>query len=185
LKVSGFQIMDRLEQLKEQGATVDAKFTGSLHKFSDEVKQTPMQVSSLYEQIETKVADLQEAQSKLNLKIKVKFADQELTLEKAIKMLGVLGRIKNQWKVAAGVSTAETKRGRRSYYDPDPTVRTRDENTEVAVRQVSEAEAQLFVTFYTKYTTELKQAIRAANAREVDIDLDPSVFEDAQAVTTN
>src|SRR5579862_1965614 len=165
MKLTGFRIMDRLEQLKERSTALDAKFTASLYKFDDEVKQTPIELLTNCAVLENKIADLQEAQSKLNLKIKVMVNSQEMTLEKAIKCLGIFGRLKNQWKIAAGQQVK--KPGRYSRYDLDePMRRERDSNIEVAKPQMTETESLALVDLYTKMVTDLKQSIRIANAKE-------------------
>lgn len=169
MTITGYRLMDRLEELKERTGALDAAFGSAMFKFADEQKADPHEIARDYERIETVIGQIQEAQARYNLLVLVPYGETTITLEYAIKLQGVMGRLKNQWKNAA-----QKKPNRYGLVDDF----TRDANAVVAARQVSEIEALEQSAVYAKRAQKLKQAIRSGNAQERDVPLDPSVFDD-------
>ena len=62
MRITGYQLMDRLEELKEQAKTYDGQFKGSLFRFEeDEKKADPRDLMAGYESCERKITQIQEA----------------------------------------------------------------------------------------------------------------------------
>ena len=59
MKITGYQLMDRLEELKEQAKTYDGQFKGSLFRFeADEKKADPRDLMASYESCESKITQI-------------------------------------------------------------------------------------------------------------------------------
>lgn len=176
MKISGYKLIDRLEELKEQAKTVDAQFVSSLHKFDKEIDfapdviALPQEIMQKYADIQTKIGKLQEAQTIYNIKVKVKIQDEVLTLNRAIKEYGSIGHVKNQWKTAS-VANAN----RSPYYGFEL---SRNKEQIYAVRTISIEDSNVLYETANKQVGLLKQGIRSGNATEINIEIDESVFED-------
>lgn len=174
MKISGYKLIDRLEELKEQAKNVDAQFASSLHKFNEETDTsstaTPQEIMQKYEELQTKIGKLQEAQSVYNMKVRVKFQNEALTLNRAIKEYGSLGRVKNQWKTATVAANS-----RSAYYGLEL---ARSKEQIYAVRTISIENASTLYEAANKRVGLLKQAIRSGNATEINVEMDETAFED-------
>jgi hypothetical protein len=170
MRITGYKLMDRLEELKEQAKTVDSQFKGALFQFRDErgEKLDPRVLMQTYESCEASIAALQEAQAAYNLKVQVTVQDETMSLHLAVKRIGGVNHVKNQWKSAAQDSEINP-------YMRD--VRSRDKDSEYAERVVGVEEALRLSDTASRRAAALKQAIRSGNAVEVDLDLDPTLFE--------
>jgi hypothetical protein len=169
MRVTGYQLMDRLEQLQEQAKTADEQFKASLFQFTMEPEGVPdpRVLMETYQRCEEKIARLQEAQAAYNLQVSLDVQGDTMTLQRAVKLIGSLGHIKNQWKMAA-------KDDNNNFYS---NTRQRDKDSVYAERVVSiEACLQLAETV-ARQATALKQAIRSGNAQEIEVALDPTVFD--------
>jgi hypothetical protein len=169
MKITGYDLRDAISgwQLKRDAAT--KAFDGSLYKFPDENKETPNEVVASIEAAELIIAKLQTAQMEYNLKVQLKLPGGTLSLAEAIKRVGGLGRIEKMWKSAASPK-------KRSYLDLDE-VPTRDDGRIVAERQLNTKEVIEQASKVGKLAGKFRSAIAVGNATEVDIDLDPSLFE--------
>ncbi|MCS6776636.1 MAG: hypothetical protein RMJ43_09385 [Chloroherpetonaceae bacterium] len=171
MKVTGYMILDRIEALQERASLLEDQFEPALFRFRDESEQRPdpRELMRAYEQCERKIALLQEAQAHYNLRVSVTVAGETMTLQRAVKLIGTMGRIRNLWKEAV-----EDTEGRYLR----PLRRQRDRDAEYAERVVSVAECLHSAEEAGRLATAFKQAVRAGNATEVDLDLDPDVFKD-------
>ena len=170
MKITGYQLMDRLEELKEQGQTLDAQFKASLFQFADErgAQPDPRALMREYAEVERKVAIIQEAQGAYNLRVVLTIADEPMTLERAVKLIGSANRVKNQWKAASQENA--------NSYSVYGAQRQRDKENEYAVRMVPVEEALKLSDAAARQASAFKRAIRAGNATEIDVDLDASLF---------
>ena len=170
MKITGYLIMDRLDELKEQAQGIDGQFKASLFQFADErnARSDPRALMAEYEAIERNVAALQEAQSAYNLRVPVTVNGELMTLERAVKLIGNANRAKNQWK-SASQETANP-------YSPYGGQRQRDKENEYAERLVPIEEALQLSEEAGRRAAALKRAIRAGNATEVEIELDEALF---------
>ncbi len=171
MQITGYQLMDRLEELKEQAKTLDGQFKGSLFRFEGEEKADPRQLMDAYARCERKMAAIQEAQAQYNLRVQVTVEGEAMTLHRAVRLGSVAGRLKNQWKTAAG-------EGQNVYFPGLHNAMARDKEHEYARRVVEVDECLRRSEEASRLAAAFKRAIRAGNATELNIELDPSVFED-------
>ncbi len=171
MKVTGFQLMDRIEVSREQAQTINSQFTGSLFRFAEATEDNPdpRQLMKDYADCERQVALLQAAQSAYNVRVMVGVLGEQMALQQAIKLIGSVNKIKNNW--LAATKNTQDKNNYSNYYDL-----VRDKTSEYAKRVVSVEECLRLSKEASDLTTALKQAIRAGNAVEIDIDINPSVF---------
>ena len=170
MRVTGYEMMDRLEELKELAKTLDAQFTSSQFRFEDEEgeKPDPRRLLREYEAVEDRITRIQEAQAAYNLQVQVEVLGERMTLHRALRLGSVAGRVKNHWKTAAGDS-------KMNPYGLFGTI-TRDKEQEYAKRAVPAEECLLLADQASKRAAACKRAIRAGNATALEVDLDPSVF---------
>ena len=157
MKITGYQLMDRLEELKEQAQTLDTQFKAALFQFAEErgSKPEPRVLMREYAEIERKVAILQEAQSAYNLRVAVTVNGESVSLERAVKLIGSANRVKNQWKSASQEAS--------NPYAGYGAQRQRDKENEYAERMVPAEEAIELSEAAGRQASALKRAIRAGN----------------------
>ena len=170
MKITGYQLMDRLEELKEQAQTLDSQFKGALFQFAEErgKQPDPRELMREYGEVEQKVARLQEAQAEYNLRVAVTVAGESMSLHRAVKLIGGANRVKNQWKSAAQENA--------NPYGVYGAQRQRDKENEYAERIVPVEEALQLSETAGRQAAALKRAIRAGNAAEVELELDEALF---------
>lgn len=123
MKVTGYQLMDRIETLRELAQTINGQFTGSLFRFQDdaEAKPDPRDLMQRYLEAEKRVAMLQKAQADYNVRVTVDVLGERMSLQQAVKLIGSATRIKNNW-LAASKNSPETN----SYSSYHELVRDKD-----------------------------------------------------------
>lgn len=171
MKVTGYMILDRIEALQERTRLLEDQFEPALFRFRNESdsRPDPRELLRDYERCERKIALLQEAQARYNLQVSVTVAGETMTLQRAVKLIGTMGRIRNLWQEAVEEAESPYLRPRR---------RQRDRDAEYAERMVSVTECLRLAEEAGRLATAFKQAVRAGNATEVDLDMDPEVFTD-------
>jgi hypothetical protein len=175
MKVTGYQLMDRIEALRQQAQTISGQFADSLYRFADptEEKADPRDLMRDYMACERQVALLQAAQAAYNVRVTVDVAGEVMSLQQAVKLIGSANRVKTNW--LSTVKPPSEQRGVVSHYYIT-TGNVRDKDSEYAVRVVSIPECLRLSQEATDFATALKQAIRAGNAVELDLDIDPGLF---------
>lgn len=170
MKITGYQLMDRLEELKEQAQTLDSQFKAALFQFADERgrQPDPRELMREYGEIERKVAMLQEAQAAYNLRVAVSVDGMSMSLHRAVKLIGSANRVKNQWKSASQENA--------NPYSPYGAQRQRDKENEYAERMVPVDEALQLSEIAARQAAALKRAIRSGNASELELEIDDSLF---------
>ncbi len=171
MKITGYQLMDRIEVLREQAQTINSQFTGSLLRFAEETekKPDPQKLMKDYIECERKVAILQAAQASYNVNVTVEVLGESMSLQEAVKIIGSANRVKDNWLAAVKAGTQKASYG--EFYD---LVRAKD--NEYAQRAVTVEECLRLSKEASDFATALKQAIRAGNATEVNVNIDPSMF---------
>ncbi len=171
MKITGYKLMDRLEELKELARTVDTQFKPSLFKFeTDKDKPDPRALMALYSDYENRITLIQEAQAEYNLRVFVEVMGERMTLHRVVRTGSVIGRLKNQWRAAA-------TEGAPAYYSGYNSMLARDKEHEYAQRVVDVVECNALADAANKQALAYKQAVRAGNATEIELELDPGVFE--------
>jgi hypothetical protein len=170
MKIDGYRLREAIKQHELRSAAALSEFPDSLHKFPDDQKRTPSEVSLDIEQAELALAKLRTAQARYNLSIRVSFRNEEITLAEAVKSLVAVGKTEKLWKDLA------TSRGRHHSYMH--VQQTRDANQVVAQPTTTPVECMANAKRISIELGRLKQAIATANAREVEIEgLDSTLFE--------
>jgi hypothetical protein len=174
VKVTGFQLMDRIELAREQAQTINGQFIGSLFRFvgTNEEKPDPRQLMKDYAQCERQVALLQTAQAIYNTRVTVEVQGERMLLQTAIKLIGSVNKVKSNWLTATKNTQDKNNYTFTSYYDM-----VRDPNSMYAERVVSIEECLNLSKEASDLATALKQAIRSGNAVEIDLEVDPSLFQ--------
>lgn len=172
MKVTGYQLMDRIEALREQAHTINGQFTASLFRFTagTEEKPDPRDLMKDYADCERKVALLQAAQAAYNVRVTVDIQGEQMALQQAVKLIGSVNKIKSNW--LAAVKNTQDKNSYSGYYEL-----VRDKTSEYAQRVVSIEECLRLSKEASDLVTALKQAIRAGNAAEIELDIDASLFQ--------
>jgi len=172
MKVTGYQLMDRIELLREQAQTINGQFTGSLFRFegAGEDKPDPRELMKAFADCERRVALLQAAQAAYNVRVTVVVLGEQMLLQQAVKLVGSANRVKNNWLSA--VKNTQDKNSYTAYYDL-----VRDKTNDYAQRVVSIEECLRLSKEASDLATALKQAIRSGNATEVELDIDPSALQ--------
>jgi len=171
MKITGYQLMDRIETLRQQGQTINGQFTGSLFRFQQdaEAKPDPRDLMQKYLESEKRVATLQAVQAAYNVRVKVDVLGEQMSLQQAVKIIGSANRIKNNWLAAS--KNSQESNSYSNYYE---LVRAKDNL--YAERVVSIDECLQLSTTAADLATALKQAIRSGNATELEMDVDPALF---------
>ena len=169
MKIDGYALREAIKQWELRKEVAERAFTGSLHKFKDEEKETPQQVVTAYLQAEDAISKLQVAQMRYNLAIKVEVQGAAMSLAEAIKRSGSAGRIEKMWKTA-------TPQERHHRYGEDGL--TRVPGQERAEGTIDVKTTVSLATQAGKRSGAFRAAIATANAVKAEIeDLNPALFE--------
>jgi hypothetical protein len=178
MKVTGYMLREAIKQHELRRDTAAKAFDGSLKKFPDEEKESPIELVESFSKAEQAIAALQEAQMRYNLSVKVEVMGQgnyptdkvRMSLAKAIKLVGGAGRVEKMWRSATGPKK-DRYGGYRDDDEMDPT-RIR------AVATIKSSDAISQASRAGKAAGSLRAAIATANAELVEIeDLSPALFE--------
>lgn len=171
MKITGYQLMDRIEALREQAQTINGQFTSALFRFKEDtdVKPEPRDLMTRYLDTERRVAALQAAQAAYNVRVTVDVMGDILSLQQAVKLIGSATRIKNNW-----ISASKPSQESNPYSNYLELVR--DKDNLYAQRVVGIEECLQLATAASDRVAALKQAIRSGNATEIDLDVAEELF---------
>jgi hypothetical protein len=170
--ITGNRILDALDMLKERVKSLDTQFKPSLYRFEDESadeKRDPRDIVAEFEKLHERIARLQEVQAAYNLRVEVDVLGEQMTLQRILHLIGSASRVKAHWLSASAPEE-------QNIYAINP-LRQRDKEHEYAKRVVPLAEAQQLADHASRRALALKQAIRSANAREVEMEAPEDLFE--------
>ena len=172
MKITRYQLMDRIETLREQAQTINGQFTGSLFRFRQdaEAKPDPRELMQRYLEAEKRVATLQGVQVAYNVRVMVDVLGEAMSLQQAVKLIGSATRFKNNW-LAAPKPGQENNNYVTAFYDL-----VRQKENLYAERVVSVEECVQLSGTASDLATALKQAIRSGNATEVELEVDSALF---------
>ncbi len=168
MKITGYKLQHKLRELAHQRDIAAARFGKSLWAFEDQQKATPQEVMAAYRDAEERIAKLQTAQGQYNLALTVIVLGDPMTLSEAVKRVGSAGRMEKMWR-----SFASPKEDRYGMHDES----TRETGVERAERRVTEDEAAALALKAARFASALRESIQVANATEIEIELDPALFE--------
>lgn len=162
MKTTGFQLQQRIKELKRDVEMYATQFENGKMRFEDENKPTAKEAYLAYRQCEDKLANYQTAQTYYNMHIMVKVGNETITLAQAIKLVGGAGRGEAMWR---GIVAPKKDR-----YGRDTTTRSTEEVR--AQPTYTMEEARQFAQDTANFASDLRYAIQMANAQEMDIPMD-------------
>lgn len=171
-KVSGYKIREAVRQLEVKKSALRNQFNGSFYKFDDEEKDTPLVIGDAIDTIESQIARIQEVQAQYNLAVQVPFKGQEISLLRAIKLVGGKGRIEGMWRKIAN------PKSRRYSYDDNvggPSERRDDVTLSKAVLTDSQCTEEAIKAM--ELAGALRAAIANGNTTEISLDVDPDLTD--------
>lgn len=168
MKIDGNMLRMALKQWDMRKDSATKAFTGSLHKFKDETKESPTDIVAELIKAELAIVDLQVAQMRYNLAVLVEVDGKEMSLAEAIKRIGFSGRVEKMWRTAC-----EKKSNRYDYGEN----LVRDPTQDRAESVLQPKDALRLAMAASKVAGTIQAAIATGNATKVDIDLSPALFE--------
>lgn len=176
MKVNGYKLQQAIKSRQEDRDLLTGQFNGSLFKFEDEEKRAPVEIAADLLKAEQEIAQLQAIQGLYNTKVVITVDGQDITLLQAIKRVGGANRLANLWKQVAQQSAGTLAAGRRARFDPYGHGAVRDKEQEYARATVDSETAITRAKDAAKAARELRAAISAGNAKEVDLDVNPELL---------
>jgi hypothetical protein len=166
MKVTGYKLQHAIRELEQYKELLTSKFEASLRAFPGEFKD-PTGVMRLLQETEEKLVILQDTQARYNQTVQISVLNEKVSLSRAVKAVGGVGRIEKMWRTAA--------QGKRNPWGGDELIRN---PTEVRAASTIEPEDALAAAkVVSKRAAALREAIQVGNATEVEIDLDPLIFD--------
>lgn len=176
MKITGYQLQQAIKSRQEDRDLLSGQFNGSLFKFEDEDKRNPVDIAADLLKAEQEIAHLQSAQGVYNTKVVITVDGQDMTLLQAIKRVGGANRMANIWKNVAQQTAGTLATGRRNRYDPYGTHSVRDKEQEYAKATVDAETAIQKAKEASKAARELRAAISAGNAKEIEVEVNPELL---------
>ena len=169
MKVSGIRLREAMRKWNTRLEVASKQFKTSLWQFKNDNRKlpSPTQLSARFQEADKAIAAIQVAQQKFNLDCSVVVAGQSMSLAMAVKLIGNAGRHEKMWRSAA----ADDGNDR---YTRD-NIRKADEIH--AERQVSVEDSLSAAEAAAEYASSLRAAIATANARELEVDIDPKYLD--------
>lgn len=171
MKVTGYQLREALRNWHTRLDVLNKQFRESLWQFPDSEQPAdfkPDTLAAQFAQADDTVAALENAQQVYNQKITVTIAGRKVPLSYAVKRVGGAGRLEKMWRWAA----TDNGRDRYSYRE---TSRKSDEV--YAKRMASMNDCVRAAEKTASLASELRSAIAAANATEIDLEVNPEWFK--------
>ena len=168
MRVTGYKLQHRLRELHHVRDIAATQFDNGKFTFDDEDKPTAKGAFDRYADAEAAIAQLQTAQGRYNLGIEVTVLGKKMTLAGAVERVGGAGRMEKMWR-----SVASPKKDRYGYGND----LTRNKDEERAKATVTTDEATNYAQKAARFASALRESIQVANATEMDIELDPALFE--------
>jgi hypothetical protein len=167
MKVNGYKLRNAIQNQCHRREVLAAQFKDSLKVFPEEQKEHPSNMMEVYAACEGAIAMLQVAQTMYNSQVRVEFDGQQVPLLFVIKAVGGMGRIEKMWRTSTPREDPYGYRetGQRSKEH----VYAEAQMSPKALLEASKAAA--------KKAAAAREAIAVGNATELDIDVDPALFE--------
>lgn len=175
VKINGFRLQSALRDLELKKQAAKAEFEDSLHFFANEKKPRPEKLMEVYQDAETRLAQLQTVQARYNLEVTVTVRLNEhntmkLSLQGAIKMVGAAARIEKLWRESSG-----DKKKARYYRQDDTTVRSKD--NEYAQNALTPSQIAQEIRNASRFVSALREAIQIGNSTTLELDISANLLE--------
>jgi len=172
MKVTGYMLREEIRKTNLQISMLEAEFQESKSAFRDEKKRTLEEISASLMKAERKVCFLQEATQKYNLSVNAEVPKVgKLTLAQTIKLIGPISRLEKKWR-----DLAAPNKGVNRYYEAG-NVTVRDKEKEYANPTFTREQAGVQARETGVQLASLRSALGMMNAKEIDLDIHPSLFE--------
>lgn len=160
MKTTGYQLQLRIKNLKRDVEAYSTMFENGKTKFEGEDKMIASEAYTKFRQAEDDLALTQSAQAVYNAAVKVTVQGKEMSLARAIKLLGGAGRGEAMWRSIVAPKKDRYMREESSSKDNDKVYATPTYTMKQAMEEALKA---------SKLAEALRQAIQEANAKEVEI----------------
>ena len=170
--VSGYKIREAIRQLEVKKSALRNQFNSAFYVFEDEDKLAPVEIGNAIDVIESQIARLQEVQARYNLEVQVPFKGDEISLLRAIKLVGGKGRIEGMWRKVSN------PKSRRYSYDDNvggPSERRDDVTVSKAVMKDSECTDEAIKSM--ELAGALRAAIANGNTTQLSMDCDADLTD--------
>ncbi len=162
MKVNGFMLRNALKQLAEEVKMLREQFFTELYAFEGE-RRDPEAFADEIALIESKIVRLQVAQIEYNSTVQIYANSVKMCLAQAVKMVGPASRETAMWR-----SALHDNRSFSIFRDPAE---------ERAVPVLTPHQVRTYAKSALKAENSLRSAIAKANMVEMELDLDPELFE--------
>lgn len=173
MKITGYKLREAIKEWSLKKELAEESFNDALFAFKDEEKDA-LEFINLYEKAENAIVKLQNVQVQYNntIQVSVNYYGnnvEKMSLALAVKEIGGIGRVAKLWRQAK-----KAKAVCSTYLGESRLIRKDDE--EVAKKTISDAVCAEQLTAQIKKENKLRAAIAAANAVEINLDLDAGLF---------
>lgn len=165
---NGYKLQHAIRELESKRESIVSQFQDSMHKFEDQEKAHPNELSKEYLVLEEGIATLMTARAEYNLKIMVKANNVEMPLAKAIRLVGGAGRLEKLWRGPTKKKVARWDRESQL---------ERDKDHEFAIQVMSIEDCLKMARIEGKRASSLRESIAVGNGTDLEMDLDPGLFE--------
>jgi hypothetical protein len=172
MNVNGYALQHAIRELESAREVAAQQFGSNILQFeSSEEKLELPEVFARFTSLENKIAQVQCAQARYNLAVKVDVLGQNMSLHQAVKLVGGAGRAEKMWRTVVKGGDQTNSR----YYSQE-TSRTKE--NEYAKRSVSVIDALAHAKHAAKLASALRQAIQLGNATDINLEgLDAATLE--------
>ena len=167
MKLTGYRLQHTIREASAELSVLVSQFEDSFMAFPDDKKSKPTDLYQKYLDLEEKITILQTTQGRYNLAVEVEVQGRKMTLAQAVKLVGGAGRGEKMWR-----GKARIKKERYSYSED-----SRSKDHVYASRTMTPEECLAEAKKASKWAAALREAIQIGNAKEVDIEVDPALFE--------
>lgn len=173
MKVTGYKLREAIKEWELRRDAAQESFDGTLAKFDDEAKESPLVVMETINKCEKIIAHLQTVQVAYNLSVRVDVLGEQISLAEAVKRVGGVERSELMWRNAmrALAPARSYSRNRLTY---GGAVANQEE---MAKATLTQADAREQTSLAAKMVGAVKAAIATGNCFELDItDLNPELI---------
>jgi len=172
MKIDGYKIQHTIRELEHQREIAASQFADSLYAFPGETKPETGKLAAIHQHCEESIARLQVVQARYNLQVQVDILRADgavllMSLHEAVKRVGGAGRMEKMWR-----SASKEPKERFGYGGEHK----REAGAEFSRRTVRLDIAIEHARFAARFANALRAAIQKANATEVDMDVDETLF---------
>jgi hypothetical protein len=176
MNINGVTIREALKRWEMRREAAVRRFNSSFFAKPSDIaakKATnPDEIMKEFERCEDAVATLQAVQARYNLETSVSFQfngkNVRMSLTEAVKRVGGAGRAENMWRAQTVTPEDPFENQRYAYGDKNVEFQIRQMDLKMVVERAANA---------SSFAGALRGAIASGNTREMDVDVNPALFE--------